>query len=117
MDGCVVTKGYDRCLFLYPKSEWEKQAMRLASLPSAQSKARAIQRLQLAGAMDMELDSQRRITLPEFLKEYAGITKNVVLAGLYDRLEIWDEVEWKKYKAATEANSGDIAEQLGEFGI
>lgn len=117
LDGCVVTKGYDRCLFLYPKSEWEKQAMRLASLPSAQSKARAIQRLQLAGAMDMELDSQRRITLPEFLKEYAGITKNVVLAGLYDRLEIWDEVEWKKYKAATEANSGDIAEQLGEFGI
>ena len=117
LNGAVVTKGFDKCLFLYPKSEWEKQAMRLASLPSAQSKARAIARLQLAGAMDVELDGQRRIMIPEFLKEYAGLGKNVVLAGLYNRLEIWDETEWKKYKAVNDANSESIAETLGEFGI
>ena len=117
LGGAVVTKGFDKCLYLYPAKEWEKQAMRLASLPSTQSKARAIARLQLAGAMDVELDGQRRIMLPEFLKEYAGIGKNVVLAGLYDRLEIWDEAEWKKYKSVNDANSESIAETMGEFGI
>lgn len=117
LDGAVVTKSYDKCLVLYTKAEFEKQAMRLASLPSTQAKTRAIARLQLAGAMDVELDGQRRIMLPEFLKEYAGIGKNVVLAGLYDRLEIWDEAKWKKYKAVNDANSESIAETLGEFGI
>lgn len=117
LDGAVVTKSYDKCLIIYPKKEWEKQAIRLASLPSSQSKARAAARLQLGGAMDAELDGQRRIMIPEFLKEYAGIEKNVILIGLYDRLEIWDEAEWKKYKAVNDANSESIAETLGEFGI
>lgn len=116
-EGGVVTRGLDKCLFLYPKSEWERQAMKLSTLPLAQAKARAFARLMLAGAMDVELDGQRRIMIPEYLKAYAGINKNIVMAGLYNRLELWDEEEWKKYKNATETNSGDIAEQLGELGI
>lgn len=116
-EGAVVTRGLDKCLFLYPKSEWDKQAMKLSTLPLAQAKARAFARLMLAGAMDVELDNQRRIMIPEYLKEYAGINKNIVIAGLYNRLELWDEEEWKKYRNAAEANSSDIAEQLGELGI
>ena len=116
-DGAVVTRGLDKCLFLYPQSEWEEIAKKLSALPISQAKARAFSRLMLAGAMPVELDSQGRITLPEYLREFAVLNKKVVVAGLYDRLEIWDENAWDEYKTGTEKESNDIAESLGELGI
>lgn len=116
-EGAVVTKGFDDCLFLYPKSEWEEMAAKLAKLPFSQSKARAVSRMMLAGAMEVEFDSQGRITLPEYLREFAGLNKKAVIAGLYDRLEIWDDQAWNKYKKSTEAGSSEIAEALGELGV
>ena len=71
----------------------------------------------LAGAWDAELDGQGRIKLPDYLCTYAGIKKHAVIAGLYNRLEIWDEDAWQEYKAATEAQSDDIAEAMSELGI
>lgn len=115
--GVVVTRGLDNCLFLYPKEEWEKLAKRLSELPISKANTRAFARLMLAGAMDMEPDGQGRITLPEYLREYSGIKKSVVVAGLYNRLELWAEGAWKSYKAGTEKDSGDIAEALGELGV
>ena len=115
--GAVVTRGLDRCLFLYPRNEWEKLAARLAALPMAQSNTRAIARLMLAGAMDVTPDKLGRMLIPEYLREYAGLERSVALSGLYNRLEIWNAEEWKKYKQATEAQSADIAEKLGELGL
>lgn len=115
--GAVVTRGLDASLFLFPKEEWDKLAAKLASLPLGQSNSRAFARLMLAGAMDAEVDKQGRIVLPEYLRQYAGITKSVVVAGLYNRLELWDEAKWNAYKAATETEVGDIAEKLGELGV
>lgn len=115
--GAVVTRGLDASLFLFPKEEWDKLAEKLASLPLGQSNSRAFARLMLAGAMDVELDKQGRIVLPEYLREYAGIKKNVVLAGLYNRLELWDNETWEAYKTKTESEVGDIAEKLGELGV
>lgn len=115
--GAVVTRGLDNCLFLYPKNEWQAVAEKLSKLPIGQAKARAFSRLMLAGAMDVSFDKQGRITLPEYLRKFGGIDKKAVIAGLYDRLEIWDEKEWEKYKAGTEKKSGDIAEALGELGV
>ncbi len=115
--GAVVTRGLDNCLFLYTKEEWEKLASKLVNLPISQKNTRAFSRLMLAGAMDVKLDSQGRIILPEYLRSFARITKKTIVAGLYNRLEIWDKEEWDKYKGATEKNSGDIAEQLGELGV
>jgi len=115
--GAVVTRGLDNCLFLYPKEQWNIIAKKFASLPISQSKARAFSRLMLAGAMEVDFDSQGRITLPEYLRTFAGLKKKAIVAGLYDRLEIWDEVSWGKYKEGTEKESSDIAETLGELGV
>lgn len=115
--GAVVTRGLDRCLFLYPRNEWEKLAARLAALSMAQANTRAIARLMLAGAMDVTPDKLGRMLIPEYLREYAGLERSVALSGLYNRLEIWNAEEWKKYKQATEAQGADIAEKLGELGL
>ncbi|MCX7779068.1 MAG: division/cell wall cluster transcriptional repressor MraZ [Patescibacteria group bacterium] len=115
--GTVVTRGLDNCLFLYPKPEWQKLALKLSQLPISKAKTRAFGRLMLAGAMDVILDRQGRIILPDYLRNYAKIKKNVVIAGLYNRLEIWDEKEWEEYKRQSERESRDIAETLGELGV
>ena len=115
--GAVITKGLDNCLFLYSMSEWKKLAEKLVKLPISQANSRAFARLMLAGAMDVKLDKQGRVVLPDYLRKFAKTEKKVVLAGLYDRIEIWDEKEWEKYKQATESQSTEIAEKMGELGI
>ena len=115
--GAVVTRGLDNCLFLYPKNKWEEIAQKFANLPISQAKARAFARHMLAGAVQVEFDNQGRITLPDYLRQFAGIKKRTVVAGLYDRLELWNEETWNKYKTSTEKSSDDIAESLGELGV
>lgn len=116
-DGAVATRGLDRCLFLYSRPEWETLALKLASLPLAQADTRAFARLMLAGAMEVEVDRSGRITLPEYLRTYAVLSKDVVVAGLYNRLEIWDEVAWRSYASRTESQGNDIAERLSGLGV
>ena len=113
----VVTRGLDNSLFLYTMDEWKKLAEKLASLPIATANTRAFSRLMLAGAMDCEIDKQGRIIVPGYLKEFAKINKKVVIAGLYNRIEIWSEELWQTYKQQTEAASNSIAEQLGSLGV
>ena len=115
--GAVVTRGLDHCLFLYTKDEWAKLAKKLADLPIARATTRAFARLFLAGAMDVDIDKQGRIILPDYLREYAGVKKKVVIAGLYNRLEIWDAASWNSYKRSTEKTSDDIAEALSELNV
>jgi len=113
----VVTRGLDQSLFLYNLDEWKKLAEKLASLPISTSNTRAFSRLMLAGAMDCEIDKQGRFTLPGYLKEFAKIGKKAVVAGLYNRIEIWSEELWTTYKKQTEKDSNKIAEQLGSLGV
>ncbi|MBI4050845.1 MAG: division/cell wall cluster transcriptional repressor MraZ [Candidatus Doudnabacteria bacterium] len=114
--GAVVTRGLDSALFLYTAKEWEILAGKLANLPISRANTRAFSRLMLAGAMDVEMDKQGRIILPDYLRDFAGIKKKkVTVAGLYNRLEIWDEEKWTKYKTSTERTSGDIAEALEQI--
>ena len=115
--GAVVTRGLDNCLFLYPKKQWLELANKLSKLPISQANTRAFSRLMLAGAMDVDFDNQGRIMVPEYLRKFAGLTKKAVVAGLYDRLEVWDEKKWNRYKIITEKKSNSIAEGLGELGV
>jgi MraZ protein len=115
--GAVVTRGLDNCLFLYTQEEWEKLATKLASLSIAQANSRAFSRLMLSGAMDVKIDKQGRVVLPDYLRKYAAINKKVVVAGLYNRLEIWDDKIWDQYKTNTEKDSNNIAEELGSLDI
>lgn len=113
----VVTRGLDQCLFVYPMKAWEVLAEKLGSMPVGEAGTRSFIRLMLAGATDVEVDSQGRILLPDYLKTYAGLSKEVIVAGLFNRLEIWDTEKWNEYKAKAEENSGEIAEQLGKLGV
>jgi len=90
---------------------------RMAMLPISQSNSRAFSRLMLAGAMDVEVDKQGRVVLPEYLRQFAGLKKSVVVAGLYNRVEIWDDGKWNVFKSQTEANSNEIAEKMAELGV
>ena len=113
----VVTRGLDGCLFLYTLEEWEKLAEKISSLPLSQSDARSFARVMLAGAMELELDSSGRILLPNYLKEYADLEKEVIIAGVYNRMEIWDKETWEDYKDEAESEVGDVAEGLKELGV
>jgi len=113
----VITRGLDTCLFVFPEEEWSTLAHKLGGLPLGQSDARGFIRLMLAGAMDVSLDNLGRILVPDYLKEYAVLQKQVIITGVLNRLEIWDEARWKRYKLKTEKDVGDIAERLGELGV
>jgi MraZ protein len=115
--GAVLTRGLDNSLFLYPKAEWEAIAGKLATLPLAQANSRAFARLMLAGAWDVEIDKQGRMMVPDYLRQFAKLTKKVVAAGLYNRIEFWDDKTWEDYKANTEKESTAIAEALGGLGV
>lgn len=115
--GAVVTKGLDNCLFLYSKEQFQKIAQKFSTLPISQAKARAFSRHMLAGAMAVDFDNQGRITLPEYLRKFSALKKGVIIAGLYNHLEIWDEAAWNSYKLEAEKNSNSIAEELGDLGI
>jgi MraZ protein len=115
--GAIITRGIDNCLFVFANAEWEILAKKLIALPLAQSNSRAFVRLMLAGATDVTVDNQGRILIPDYLRKYAGLDKEVIVAGLYNRIEVWDKGSWQAYKTKTESSSEEIAEQLGELGI
>jgi len=117
VSGCVVTRGLDHCLWLFTDEEWRKIAEKVAALPLTQRDARSFSRLVLAGAMDLTLDKAGRINLPNYLKDYVGIKNKVILTGMYSRIEIWPEENWKNFKQEMEDKSEEIAEGLNEIGI
>ncbi|MBI4359339.1 MAG: division/cell wall cluster transcriptional repressor MraZ [Candidatus Nealsonbacteria bacterium] len=113
----VITRGLDNCLSVYPVKAWEALVEKISKLPLSGADARGFTRFMLTGAMEVTLDNLGRILVPDFLKEYAGLKKRVVIAGVNDRLEVWDETHWKEYKGKTEEAGIDIAERLKELGI
>jgi len=113
----VITRGLDNCLFLYPVKVWDIEAKKLSQLPNGQADARGYARIMLAGAMEVSVDGLGRILVPDYLKDYAGLGKKVVIAGLYNRVEIWDETKWNSYKQRVEGEADSIAERLKEFGV
>jgi len=115
--GAIITRGIDHCLFVFTEKDWKALAQKLIALPLAQANSRAFVRLMLSGAADVGLDSQGRILVPDYLRKYAGLNKEAVVAGVYNRMEVWDVKVWKDYTSRTESQSEEIAEKLGELGI
>ncbi len=98
-DGAVVTRGVDGCLTLYTKGEWERLAAKIAALPLADPKARRFARFFLSGAAELEFDRQGRILLPSYLREHAELRSEVVVAGVYNRVELWSKERWTAQSA------------------
>jgi MraZ protein len=116
-DGAVVTKGFDGSLKFYPISVWQDIAAKLASLPQSQPETRAYVRQTLAGAVDVELDKLGRIVIPPYLRGYAGLSKQTVLAGLHDHIELWDEKTWNSYIDGIDVTTTAFSDTLKEMGI
>ncbi|MEN9561601.1 MAG: hypothetical protein RIQ56_874 [Candidatus Parcubacteria bacterium] len=112
----VMTRGLDNCLFVYSKSSWEKVAAKLDQLSFAQADTRGFNRFILSGAAEVEVDNAGRILIPDHQKTFAGLKKDVVFAGVSDRVEIWDKEQWQSYKARIEKQADAMAEKLGEIG-
>lgn len=113
----VITLGLNKCLALYPVKEWKAFAGKLAKLSMGKSDDRGFSRAMLSGAFEVDIDAIGRILVPDALKEFAGLKEKVVLTGVYDRVELWDEEGWKAYKATMVANADRMAEELGSRGV
>jgi len=113
----IITKGLDSCLYIYPKEEWEIMAGKLRDLPISSASARSFSRLMLSGAMEAEIDKLGRTLLPSFLRDYAGIEGEVVVAGVGRHLEVWEKTAWEGYCKNAEENASNNAEELVEWEI
>jgi len=113
----IVTKGLDNCLFVYPMEEWKRLENKLRTLPLTNKNARAFIRFFFAGATECSLDKQGRILIPNNLREYAKIIKDVVIIGVAERIEIWAKEEWTNYNSDDNLSYEDIAEKMAELGI
>ena len=109
----IITRGLDRCIYVYSRKEWEKEARRYAAQTSGNAASRGLARLFLAGSFEAEVDGAGRVLVPENLKSFAGISVKAGIAGVADRVEIWEEDAWKKYTASIERDADQFAEALG----
>lgn len=113
----VVTKGVENCLVVYTEQEWQVVSQKLGNLPISQGGARSFTRHLLASATEVMLDKLGRVLIPDYLKEYSHLKKNVVICGLSNRLEIWDEVKWEAERKKAEKGVEEIVSKLGPLGI
>ncbi len=113
--GVVVTRGLDKCLFVFPLEEWKKLSDKISALPLTDGQAREFRRLLFSGATDAELDKQGRVLLPQYLRDYAALDGNVIVAGLNTHMEIWAPDAWNAIRA--NLDSVVNAEQWANLGI
>lgn len=115
----VFTKGIERCLYLFPLAEFAAFADKLRSLPLTERPSRDFVRVFVAGASQETADSQGRVVIPQTLRDYAGLTKDVMVVGQLSRIELWDKAEWDRYMPAAQAAYSDSsnASHLADLGI
>ena len=107
-----ITRGLDKCLFVFIEDEWRIQEQKFKSMPFTKSEARKFNRLYFSGACEVTCDKQGRILLPQYLKDFAGIKREVVIVGVSNRIEIWSVARWKEFYESTQESFEQIAERL-----
>ncbi len=110
--GVVITKGQERCLFVFTAADFQRKAEELQSAPLSAKAARDYARQLFGSAFDETPDRQGRITVPAGLRAYAGLDRDCVVVGANTRLEIWDAAAWASYEAAQEQAFADLAEEV-----
>lgn len=116
-EGLVLTRGFDRCLQAFPRPIWQRLAERVSGLSLGNEEARNLRRLLFSGAAEVEVDRQGRILIPQNLREYAGLSEQVVVAGLNTHFELWSGDRWHSVLDALDNSAPAIAAQLAELGI
>ena len=107
-----ITRGLDKCLFLFTENEWKTQESRFKSLPFTKSEARKFNRMYFSGASQIDCDGQGRILIPKYLKDFAGIKRDVVIIGVSSRMEIWSKDVWSAYYDGSKELYEEIAEKV-----
>ena len=115
--GSVITRGIDRCLVLHPMDHFMVLAKKVSDLPVTSAEARGFRRLEFSGAEDVMPDKQGRVGLPNHLRAYANIDKQVVIIGLFDYCEIWNPEAWEEFKQRSYADPEGRAVQFANLGI
>ncbi len=110
--GVVVTRGFERCLYIYTTDGWKTLASGLENLPPNKKDTRSFIRFLCSGATDLVPDRQGRILVPSFLRAFAGLNADVIVIGAYDHLEVWAADEWRKVREEVEQNAEAIAEEI-----
>lgn len=113
----IVTKGLDNCLFAYSKEEWANLEAKLRALPFTDKDVRAFVRFFFAGACECEVDKQGRILIPQNLREYGSLDKDIFVIGVSSRVEIWDKSKWDLYCSDDNVSADSIAEKMAMLGI
>ncbi len=113
----IITKGLDGCLFVFSQAEWSNFETKLKELPLTNKNARDFVRFFLSGATECEIDKQGRFLIVNNLRDYANITKEVVIIGVGTRIEIWDKAKWKEYNSNDNISADDLAENMTMLGI
>ncbi len=113
----VVTPGLDQCLFVFTLKEWGTISEKLAATSMFNKDSRQFNRYLLGGAVEVSVDQQGRILVPDFLKARVGLSSKVAIVGVHSRVELWDDTIWKKYQKEVETNADALAERLGDIGI
>ena len=111
-NGLVITKGQERCLYVFPSNEFSAITERLRQAPVTEKAARDYMRVMFAGAHDEVPDKQGRVTIPNGLREYAALEKDCVVIGANTRLEIWDSESWKSYLTDREKSFSDVSTEV-----
>jgi len=111
----VVTRGLDQCLFCFAEDEWKSQEQRFRNMPFTKAQSRQFNRLYFSGAVELVCDRQGRVLIPEYLKNFAGIRRDVVVVGVSNRIEIWAKERWQQFFDATKGSFEEIAEKLWEM--
>lgn len=107
-----ITRGLDRCLFVFTEEIWRLQEKKFRDMPFTKGEARKFNRLFFSGAADVVCDKQGRILIPEYLKEYAEIQQDVVIIGVSDRIEIWAKEKWRDFYSQNKDDFETLAEKL-----
>lgn len=116
-DKFVITKGLDGCLFAYSKEEWANFENKIKTLPLTNKDARAFVRFFFSGAVECEIDKQGRTLIPPMLRDYASLSKDLVIIGVSTRVEIWSQEKWDNYSEAEDLEADVLAEKMAELGI
>jgi MraZ protein len=113
----VVAKGLDECLYVYPTEEYQRFVADLLTGSDFDPRKRQLRRFFTSGAVETELDSAGRVSLPANLRDYAGLTKDVAVTGNGNRIEIWDAEAWAAYNGETAERIEDLAQGLADAGL
>jgi len=107
-----VTRGLDKCLFMFSEEEWKAQEQKFKALPFTKKETRKFNRIYFSGAVDVQIDGQGRFIVPQYLKDFAGIKRDVVIIGVANRIEIWSKDAWQEFYGQSRDAFEDIAEKL-----